>query len=1164
MLRVYFLMLFLLLTNILGAQTFIYVGTENFSDWDGIGIVEAKNNIASFKSGDVISYRYPDGETHYKGFRAIYGNASDWSTYAGVSFDVFLKKESSVALNVSFKVDEVDADRMNPVSKATLQIVGQGWQSVYIPWEVFDIAEGQKLGTLQAVKELQIQAIAANNSTLKIRDVSVTKGDLIYVEAPVQGTSVAAGGKATYELTVGNTSSKKQNVQLLLSKYGWESMSSKIEPTVLELNPNEVKTCKVTVNVLASLPNGVREKQIVKAIPNGMGSAASTIEFTTAVKVPAPNIFFTADKWQEVRDKAKKYDWAKEQVLEYEAKAKKWEVPNIAGSGPTRDFQFGQHLYTEKDAESMLNCAIAYQLTGKKEYAKKCALLLSRLSNLENGYPTTLRAGGANFVKEGGFFQNVARGYDIVKDSGVFTLEDEKVIEKTFRLYIDVAITQNSLGAIGNWDLSELSGALYCALAVQDLHLAETILTIPAGIYQQLTQGVLNDGWWHECAVGYNLWCSRMFSQIAIALQPWGENFKDKKLPLGTTPNHSLLPRRNRPGLWGMNFMKWGTLNNNSIGIKDMWDAPLNFLDYRGVMFAVNDATEAVVSGADYELAYYLYRDPEYAAIIQRGDKRDLLYGVPELPNMKSEKVSKSAFADNMGIVQLRSQAKDREQKDQIQAVLHYGTHGGGHGHYDRTQLISMMRYGRSFYNPEMYWYGYSSYLYKFLVQSSINKNMVVVDQKMQEPAESFSKLFYTGDMMQATVVESKARWMNPPYIGMVYGGKKVTVGEKVWNDSRSIEIPENHPGYGDITQHTDSIMQRRLMVMMDDYIVLADYMKSDSIRTYDWLMQIKGFKELTAKKKQTIRHDNQWNTDPLSSAQFTTDCNWYETSGTARSKFEMCFGEGCDNKGARMRNNEDGDLKIDVFNAWPKKNEIMVGTAPENFAVNKKLWYSVVADNKTILKDSTGAWILGSKNIDLDITGKKELVLKTKIRKSKNNTIFWGGAKLVLKDGSEIFVSTLSPSYINVLEPKDDQKDYYGGPIKIAGELMPNSIPGMPKSNNNEATVTIDLTKIEAVSFKAKLGGDFPLGDESSRRKTLAVRSKGKQARYLSVIEPYKTESVIKSVTAQSANELIVELLDGRVQEITFSGLENNNGEVKVAVKELVNGITVREEQTK
>ena len=175
--------------------------------------------------------------------------------------------------------------------------------------------------------------------------------------------------------------------------------------------------------------------------------------------------------------------------------------------------------------------------------------------------------------------------------------------------------------------------------------------------------------------------------------------------------------------------------------ITDLWNGLLPFLDYRGVMFGVNDSTEnkvtgnrTEVSGQPFEIAYYVYRDPRYAAMIKLGDgKRDLLYGVPELPEKTPEEYRDSAYADNVGLVMLRSQTANRPIREQIQAVLHYGTHGWAHGHYDRTDLLSLMRYGRSFWNPESVFYVYEPFMYKFYTQTSVNHNMVVVDEKMQE-----------------------------------------------------------------------------------------------------------------------------------------------------------------------------------------------------------------------------------------------------------------------------------------------------------------------------------------------------------------------------------------------------------------------------------------------
>ncbi|MDB2385642.1 hypothetical protein N9V96_04145, partial [Polaribacter sp.] len=138
-----------------------------------------------------------------------------------------------------------------------------------------------------------------------------------------------------------------------------------------------------------------------------------------------------------------------------------------------------------------------------------------------------------------------------------------------------------------------------------------------------------------------------------------------------------------------------------------------------------------------------------------------------------------------------------------------------------------------------------------------------------------------------------------------------------------------------------------------------------------------------------------------------------------------------------------------------------------------------------------------------------------------------------------------------------------YGGPIKIQGESMNYSTPAMPKNTKEVAKITVDTSGLEVVSFEAKIGGDYPLGNEDARLKHMAVRSFGKKARYLAVLEPYENTSVIKSVTAKNADTLIVELLDGRIQEVHIENLESNSEKIKVNVKEFLNGKVIREEQS-
>ena len=79
----------------------------------------------------------------------------------------------------------------------------------------------------------------------------------------------------------------------------------------------------------------------------------------------------------------------------------------------------------------------------------------------------------------------------------------------------------------------------------------------------------------------------------------------------------------------------------------------------------------------------------------------------------------------------------------------------------------------------------------------------------------------------------------------------------------------------------------------------------------------------------------------------------------------------------------------------------------------------------------------------------------------------------------------------------------------------------------------------MNAARFKAILGGDYPVGDESQRRKTIALRSTGDEAHFLTLIEPYADKQILRSASAAGPGKLCMELADGRVHEITIQNLE-------------------------
>jgi hypothetical protein len=456
--------------------------------------------------------------------------------------------------------------------------------------------------------------------------------------------------------------------------------------------------------------------------------------------------------------------------------------------------------------------------------------------------------------------------------------------------------------------------------------------------------------------------------------------------------------------------------------------------------------------------------------------------------------------------------------------------------------------------------------MYKFFTQTSVNHNMVVVDEKMQEAAPGQRLLFYTGKMMQATAVETTARWSNPPYGGMVYDYVPVkTFAEKCWREGRFVPIPDNPPKYGSLTGFTEPVLQRRAMIVTDDYVVLADYVKGSQPHTFESLLHLKGFKGLEAPQKKFLRHDAQWNPDPVGSAQFVTDCDWYAVEAPAVSRFEERWGPGADEEGSRSIGNEPGALKLDVHTLWPKSQEIMVGASPEFFHVEKRLFYTVRGDGKTLAEGKFGAWILGKDDLDLPLENVKQLELETKTELAKKPTVFWANARIVTRDGKEIPLAEMKPKFENILQNKEPDRDYAGGPVKNAGVEYKTATPGEPQDARQAGIVRVDLCGIDAVRFKATLGGDYPLGDEAQRRKTYAIRVPGKatEARFLTIIEPYEDKSVVRKAEALSADRLRMELADGRVQEITIQNLTGSGKDIRVSITETRDGGASRTEDT-
>jgi hypothetical protein len=1127
----------------------------NLDNWTGI---KKNGDVGTLYIPGTIIYKVPEGTRgwYQRGLMGEHDGVMDARHWFGIRFNILLESDELFEAKLTVSIPKQGRHNLLDSSSATIKVQGKGWNTLTVPFHTFDYSRGQSY-FLKFIKQISITgkyAKSVPNAQVSLRDIRFVKGNPLYIDAVIRSKPGDADSTVRYTATIGNSSDAVQLVTLKFRDKGWEGMKARVEPAFAALQPGEEKNINVYVTVPATAPQGSQETHTLVA--SSATCNATEIDFITVRRLASPYLLLTEPEWQEVLNKTKKYEWAKKEMDEFIRKADEFEVPetpagNIKGEGSPAVFK----SYLE---QKFWPVAVAYKLTGNLKYAEKIALLLRRLS-APGAYPTTLHANSQDIPQEGGFWEGIARSYDLIRDAGVLTTEDKKLIEHSLRLYIYTIEDGFGNGGISNWSVFNLCPAAQCALALQDMYHFNRLMNEPCGIKDHIRYGTMDDGWWYEVSLSYNIGCVENMTALGLAAHPFGIDFLHEKISVSLTQNVGLRPFEYEKFL-GMAFGKFGPVTRNYVSVKDMWDAITVYPDYRGIMFGMGDGHEQKVGSGPFELAYFAFRDSNYAAVLKQADSRDLIYGIPELPAQTPKLYTLSAHADNAGVAVLRSQTEGREQREQIQAALKYGTHGSYHGHFDRASLLSLMRYGRSFWNPEASWFGYGSYMYKWWVQPSMAHNMVVVDGKMQEPQETSPLLFYSGKMLQAMAVETNARWSNPPYFGGYDHIDRVRAGTAGY-----VEIPDNRPKITEVTDYTEPVLQRRLMVVTDDYVLLADYLKALKEHTFDNLFHLRG-----ARASETLKfngHDAQFDFSPLSSGQFITCVDKFIATNGAQIYSRMVANSehGWDTGGFNGYQ-EPGLLYIDVYHVWPQKGEVRIGNYAEGRNISKKLVYQVVADDKILTADSLGTWILGNKAIDLNVKGTKTLQLRVKTGRGAGtkNTLFWANARIVTSKGQEILLSQLKPLITNVISTPQHGKDYEGGPVKIAGTEYTDILATEPENPKEYAVLSFDLAGLDAKNFKANIGGDYPVGDEEQVRKTTSYRTSGKEVRFLSVIEPYEDKKMVSKVTAISADALLIELTDGRIQHITIENFGEINANIRVKITEKKDGKEIRFETTK
>ncbi|MDE0219467.1 MAG: heparinase II/III family protein [Spirochaetaceae bacterium] len=831
-----------------------------------------------------------------------------------------------------------------------------------------------------------------------------------------------------------------------------------------------------------------------------------------------PFLLVTAGLLGEIAEKCRRHDWARENLRSMERLAQRWQPPELERFKIKRKGFTWYGLTRRQTIEDFWQTALVCKLTGSPQLRDKVLTYLRRIADPDRGYPTTRWATDSTaYVHEGEFFTFYPAVYDLMYDD--LSRDDHAAITETLRLYLRTCEAWHD-GGTGNWSVTANTGAILSSLALGDVAMLDRFMNIRSGYVDQLSKGVMGDGWWLEGASNYGYLVARYLGYAAEACHNQGIDLFHLRVP--SRPGH--LSHDDWPNGWmGMNFDGWGPPGGPDRGLKDLHDGPIPMMDHHGFVVANSDSHK-LAPGDLYELAYYRYRDPAYVWILAHTDRttawQSLVWGVPKLPEAADPRAN-SSHADNVGITALRSRTPGRDAADQIQAYVKWGIHGGWHGHFDRTALLALSRHGTEFFSPLASWFGYESPLYKAWVQPSISHNVVVVDGLQQEPVRSEQLLFHAGQALQACVVETRARWAQ----------------KKPWDVRNPGDLdPHNREKMIDYGKAAP-VTQRRLAAVTDDYVVIADCLQAPVAHAYDWLMHPIGFRGAHAAAIRSVRHSDRLLDDPAGSYHHVTDCDWFE----ARSPLVHSF--------------RDGSTLLAVHSVWPATLNGTLGTFPFPTA---EVSYRIDGDGRYLADGGFVANAFDAHAIDVDVTGVNALRLAISLDMKAGivlRTHALGDPRFVTAGGGTVHLADV-PFTIAGSDGPMTGSESTRPTLGAHGRRVDLTAAG------HRVAVTVDTASLDSARFVANLADDGQIRDMTAMRRTLLLRQHGKEARFLNVLEPFRNSAAIRAVHASGPDDIQVSLADGRVHSIELTGLEAGT-DLRVSLREHRNGALIREETT-
>jgi hypothetical protein len=350
----------------------------------------------------------------------------------------------------------------------------------------------------------------------------------------------------------------------------------------------------------------------------------------------------------------------------------------------------------------------AYAFSDDDRYASEVKHILVFLANAYPSYPDRLDRwgnagdlaplGGRRFVQsldEAVGIIKLAKGYDLTRSSSVWTSEDHSLVEKNlFALTAQTLLRFNQ--DINNHQTWYDAGLMAIASVLDDADLVHRVLTMRGGYFDQLNRSVGRDGIWYEGTMAYQNYALQAVREIVEAARRMGIKLYDdpKFKTLLLGPLHAAYPNGQFPAINDSDISYIGSFQWSFDWAKTLYDKPL-------------DTTLSTTS--------------------------------EDLPDI--------------GLAILRQGTG----KNATCTFLDYGQHGGGHGHFDKLNLMLYANGREWLLDPGRLSYSHKEY--KTWVKESAAHNTVTWNGTSQRPTKGELLWLRNGDGWSACAAQSRGAY---------------------------------------------------------------------------------------------------------------------------------------------------------------------------------------------------------------------------------------------------------------------------------------------------------------------------------------------------------------------------------------------------------------------